>query len=815
MKLEHQIGKHVQHVLDLPDSKISPQDNLIEYGLHSLAIMRLVDIFEKEYEAKLSYIDFAMAPSIEDWVKIIDDTKESKTKKLIDFPTPYVNLSEMQYAHWVGRQGENVSSHLYIEFAGKYLNIEKLQQAYTQLLQCHPMLSVSIAQGQQSIQKLTETGIRINDLTKVDEIKVSEFLAQQRQNMTHQKLDIESGQVIDVRVTVLPNQHHVLHIDTDMSAIDPQSCFILIQHLSDLYSENEKDLLFMSNKSSVPYFEYIQAKDTQREQQKKYDEKWWKSRLENISDIPALPYIAEGLRDQPNLFTREAFSFNASDTQVLVNIASEYNISVELICLTLFAETVALWSSENQFRLNLPFFSREKYGTCTDQEISHMVGDFSNMCLLDIHAKAGEKFSESLSRIKQSLEEVYLHSTYTGVEVLRDLSKYHQQLETAPIVFTSGLNYGEIISNQVQKHFGQPIWCISQGSKVDLDVQVALINEKLVINWDIRKNAFQQKVIPEMFKYYISRIQSFILDKEKIHSIPEYILPTPHTLLNEDELNLPFKGEHYSVIHGLDTCCPCWVIGYLGIQVSEENLYKFDPSDLINIHGQYWYKTTHQAYFNDQKDICVVSELNPQIKRNGYWLNPNDIAEKIAVHPAIQKVKLFPITKGEKNTLVALLVCALEESLSYTNLLSIYTACLNTQALQPEQSYIVSEDEIDQVNTENIEALLAKKIPIESQKDISALEKVIYFMMCSVIGISTEQEDDINIDFFEYGGDSLLATHLIAVIQKYFKDSGLTIVDIFSQRTVCNIAHIIEENLPNTAHKIASVFLQVMEGKNE
>lgn len=65
-------------------------------------------------------------------------------------------LTTMQAAYWVGRQSEaplgGVSAHLYAEFNGCDLDVERLRQAVTALYLHHPMLRLRItADGQQTI----------------------------------------------------------------------------------------------------------------------------------------------------------------------------------------------------------------------------------------------------------------------------------------------------------------------------------------------------------------------------------------------------------------------------------------------------------------------------------------------------------------------------------------------------------------------------------------------------------------------------------------------------------------------------------------
>jgi mycobactin phenyloxazoline synthetase len=85
------------------------------------------------------------------------------------------------------------------------------------------------------------------------------------------------------------------------------------------------------------------------------------------------------------------------------------------------------------------------------------------------------------------------------VEVLRDLSRHHGEQVLAPVVFTSALILGELFDAGVTRSFGRPGWIISQGPQVLLDAQVTEVDGGLLVNWDVREDAFPAGLIDAMF----------------------------------------------------------------------------------------------------------------------------------------------------------------------------------------------------------------------------------------------------------------------------------------------------------------------------
>lgn len=552
MSLNSEIMEQVRSTLQLDNETIPFDANLIEYGLHSLAIMQMVDFFMDKYSIELSYVDFAMSPTINEWCELIlnardnttltEDSPSSTHKESATGPitqqeitgtitqhnplTEPVELSEMQYAYWAGRQSENVASHLYIEFFGTQIDIPRLNHAFTKLLKIHPMLRVVILDdGHQKIAQIDPNkSISVDDLQnytsqKKPSQKIETFLQQKRARMSHQKLNLGTGQTLDLSLTLLPENTHRLHIDIDMIAADPRSILMLIEDLSSLYQDPD----FTLPEQGMDYFEYLHRTRQDQAIQNKItkDKAWWNKRLNHMAPPPQLPIIPTGLRTDPYSCDSISQTFSKADKTALQRIANTHHLSLSSLLLTLFSITIATWSVSKKFRLNLPIFDRSDYAHL----VEHVVGDFSKLLILNVALNAEEHLIDACQRIEQEFKSAREHASYSGIQVLRDLSKHTKEPEVAPIVYTCGLDCGEIFSQKVKDSLGQPIWCVSQGPTVDLDVQIAKLDGGLFVNWDIRTGAFKEQVIYDMFDRYVDLIRTVIDAPEQMLAPIQYPLP--------------------------------------------------------------------------------------------------------------------------------------------------------------------------------------------------------------------------------------------------------------------------------------------------
>ena len=105
------------------------------------------------------------------------------------------------------------------------------------------------------------------------------------------------------------------------------------------------------------------------------------------------------------------------------------------------------------------------------------------------------------------------HAAYSGVEVLRDLGRAAGEQVLAPVVFTSGLNLGELFDERARRHFGDPVWMISQGPQVLLDAQITEVGGRILVNWDVRADAFADGVPEAMFAAFETIVRGLADDR--------------------------------------------------------------------------------------------------------------------------------------------------------------------------------------------------------------------------------------------------------------------------------------------------------------
>ncbi|MFB8002098.1 amino acid adenylation domain-containing protein [Nocardia sp. NPDC056000] len=519
----------VAAALDVAPESIGDDDDLVSLGMHSMKLMHLSAKWRKQgYEVRSSAL--ALEPTLAAWTALLgagqvaaesaSAAAESATAPTsngsvapaangsADAPAPGSEfpLATMQHAYWMGRRQDQalggVAAHLYVEFDGDGLDPERLRRAVTRLVHRHEQLRARFTDSGTQ-QTLPEPLRPVFEALTLSADSEADELERLRQAKSHQRMDVEAGQVIDIALSLLSGGGHRLHVDVDMLAADAQSYRRILEDLATLY-ETDADL---TESLDYTFRAYLAAKE-QAAPDNSADRDWWASRLGELPGIPALPVLPEAERRDPSRSVRLHHWFDPAARQRLNKNAHGHGVTPAVALATVFSEAIARWSARQRFLLNVPLFNREPL----HDDIDRVVGDFTNSVLVDVDATRAESMVDRAKRLQRELHTCAAHSEYEGLDVLRDLGRLHGAPVTPSVVFTSGLDLGELFSDRVLRVFGAPVWIISQGPQVDLDAQVVELNGGLLVNWDLRRDALPEGVADAMFTEFRALLDGLVAD---------------------------------------------------------------------------------------------------------------------------------------------------------------------------------------------------------------------------------------------------------------------------------------------------------------
>lgn len=502
------IRGEVAELLGVGADTLDPESDLIARGLDSIRLMALAGRWRRQGFA----VDFAAlvaTPTIAAWSALM-----AAAAPVADEPagpdgsggSGVFPLAPMQHALWVGRghtqQLGGVAAHLYVEFDGGPIDPQRLCAAAARLALRHPMLRVQfLPDGTQRIRPVTERPgleVTVHDFRDLDAHDLEQRLAAIRQTKSHQQLD---DAVFELTVSLLPGERSRLHVDLDMQAADAMSYRILMADLAALYQGRHLPGL------GYTYREYRQAvarRESGPQPTRDADRNWWAQRIPQLPDPPKLPSNPEGHPGHPERAksphsTRRWHWLDSTARDGLIAAARARGVTPAVAFAASFTHTLACWSTSPRFLLNVPLFARQPL----HPEVAALVGDFTSSLLLDIDLTPAATPAARARAVQDAMHTAAAHSAYPGLSVLRDLTRHRGVPVLAPVVFTSALGLGELFGSDVTDAFGTPEWIISQGPQVLLDAQVTEFNGGVLVNWDVREDAFAPGVVDAMFAHYV------------------------------------------------------------------------------------------------------------------------------------------------------------------------------------------------------------------------------------------------------------------------------------------------------------------------
>ncbi len=508
------VRAEVAQLLGVHPGSLDPQADLIASGLDSIRMMSLAGRWRKQ-GIDVGFADLAANPTVAAWCDLVAGHVPNTAAAVpdaaagrahtpdADDPSAPFPLAPIQHALWVGRNSGQelggVAAHLYVEFDGVGVDPERLRWAAARLAARHPMLRVQILpDGTQRISD-RELPVTVIDLRDRSVEATAARLLEIRDEKSHQMLH---GEILELTLTLLPAGRTRLHVDLDMQGADAVSYRNFMADLAAFYRGAELPEL------DYTYREYRAAFTAVRPGPTEEDRKWWAERIPDLPEPPALPLVPQSEQANPRRSTRRWHFVDSATRDGLFAAAHRRGITPAMTVAASYAGTLARWSTTHRFMLNLPMFGREQY----HPDVDRLVGDFTSSLMLDIDLTGANSPAARAAVVQQALHTTARHASYSGLSVLRDQSRHRGCQTLAPFVFTSALGLGDLFAGDVTEQFGIPVWHISQGPQVLLDAQVTPFDGGLLLNWDVREDAFRSGVIDAMFAYHLAELSRLATD---------------------------------------------------------------------------------------------------------------------------------------------------------------------------------------------------------------------------------------------------------------------------------------------------------------
>ncbi|MGY2397537.1 amino acid adenylation domain-containing protein [Pseudomonas sp. SDO5271_S396] len=413
-------------------------------------------------------------------------------------------LTDVQAAYLVGRSDAydygGVGCHGYVELDGPALDPQRLERAWHQLIQRHPMLRAVIAQaGHQCVLPEVQLPVLLSqDLRELPFEAEQQALLATRDDLAHRVYGADAWPLYELRLSQRANGSR-LHLSIDLLVADFVSIQCLLAELDQLYHAPEQPLPPLGLTFRDALLAERAARDTPAAQARhSRDRDYWLKRLDQLPPAPELPTLEPQTGATPR-FERHANGLSPALWQQFCTHAAQQRLTPSAAVLAAFAETLGRWSRRSAFSLSVTVLKRP----ALHADIDKVLGDFTAVNVLAVQPPPDSHFQQRAAALQEQLWQDLEHDAFSGIEVLRERARVHGR-SLMPVVFTSTLGVGSVRPFMRGATLG---YGITQTPQVWLDCQVSEGPQGLQVNWDVRSGVFPEGLIEAAFASFVTLLR--------------------------------------------------------------------------------------------------------------------------------------------------------------------------------------------------------------------------------------------------------------------------------------------------------------------
>lgn len=448
------------------------------------------------------------------------------------------SLTPIQASYVVGKTSAyeygGIGCQIYVEANIGKTDISRLNEAWKKVVARHDMLRAAVfAGGYQRVLREVE----VNEITekKVTKAEYDEEIKAVRKRMINKVYASDKWPLYDLCAISVEGMG-TLCFSMDMLIADSVSVGIIMKELLHYYNGGEELAPL-----EITYRDYITFKEKRAvtpkyvEQYQK-DRKYWLDKADTLQSAPDLSVRQDKEAYADISFVNKRHVFSADEREALRAVSAELRVTETCLLLSAYSEVLGRWARNKKYTINVTTVSRESIHPQTKS----LVGDFTDVLLIEAEHGNGKDLKTRTLEIQERMLEALEHSSFSGVDVIREIAKRKGSSETFPYVFTSTLGVEDLDDERVNI-----VYRASRTSQVFIDAQAGIRNGGLEICWDVRESAFRGDTINELFEAYISLIRRLMTDKAVLNEVSAVQLPektaSVRVKVNSVEEDIPEK----------------------------------------------------------------------------------------------------------------------------------------------------------------------------------------------------------------------------------------------------------------------------------
>ncbi len=423
---------------------------------------------------------------------------------------------------------------IFLRLEGR-LDLQAMENAINNIFQRHELLRSHFYQTDDGVfQKLKPTDkykLNIVDLTSI-EIQMHR-LQTLLQEITDSLFDLEQGELIQIRLIKLAQDHHVLATCAHHMITDGWSITVFMRDFAVFYQAE------LEQKTPVLPVLPIQFADYAVWQQQslnsgacKEDLEFWQSYLQDVPFVLDLPLDYKRPKTARHRGALYEFSIETGCKQSLFSLARNQRVSVFILLLSAFSILLARFSGQHQFLIGTPFAGRNF------KELEDLIGYFVNSLPIKTDYSGTQTFLQLLQQTQQSFLTVSSHQQLPFEKIVEIVQP--QRNESYSPLFQVMFTYINETNNK------NPLADLAvdlipterTSSKFDLTLSIEAQGEVLTGLVEYDTDLFAATSIEKMMSAYLNILQAVVLK--------------PDVLL--DSIELLHEQEYQHIVYDWNDC---------------------------------------------------------------------------------------------------------------------------------------------------------------------------------------------------------------------------------------------------------------------
>lgn len=592
-----------------------------------------------------------------------------------------------------------------------------------------------------------------------------------RAELAHKQYQADCWPLFDLYLTDTIDKS-ILHFSIDMLLSDFISMKTILNDLDAFYYEDGKNLkpLQVSFRDVLVY-QKEHENDEEVRTKKDRDCEYWKKRLQNFPDAPELPILPESKCEKVT-FTQYRHFITPENWSKLCEKARMQRLTPSGVVLSAYAEIIGRWSKRKDFCIDITILNRPSIHS----QINEIVGDFTEVDILEISPEYPSNFVERTRKIQNQLWEDLSHSAFTGIDVLREINRQSEKKAIIPVVYTStvGAADSEQQENWEFMRNSRITYKISQTPQVWIDCQVSEDNGGVLINFPLKVVLLSGDWIPVTLPDQIhtsckkAKVVSLGGATEaaiwsiyhEIEEVPDGAVSIPY--------GKPLANQKFYVLNEKMEQCPDWVPGDLYIGGKGLALEYLNKPEETNAHFMYdeqlqerIYKTGDIGRYWPDGTIEFMGREDTQVKIHGHRIELSEIESALLSNTLVKTAVAVIVGKRPQDYKI---VAFVEGNIEVSEL----TEYIKTQV--PEYmvpSRFEVNEKIPLSANGKVERKALKKLAETYFQNTGkcemppheGLEKEIAELWKTLLKIDRVNRTD---NFYDIGGDSLLVAQAVS-----------------------------------------------------